>query len=62
MNHEEVSTVLPDSREEARSMKEIAKSMWLEIFSYVDWVMAERRWVGALEALIIWGRVAFDER
>jgi hypothetical protein len=43
MNHEEVSTVLPDSREEARSMKEIAKSMWLEIFSYVDWVMAERR-------------------
>ena len=42
MNHEEVLAVLPYSREEAKSIKEIAKAMGLEITSYVDWVRAER--------------------
>jgi len=38
MNHEEVLAVLPDSKEEAKSIKEIAQAMGLEISSYVDWV------------------------
>jgi hypothetical protein len=62
MNHEEVLAVLPDSKEEAKSIKEIAMAMGLEISSYVDWVRAERRLVRALGALIRWGWVACDER
>ena len=52
MNHDEVLAVLPDSIEEAKSIKEIARAMGLEISSYVDWVRAERRLVRALGALI----------
>ncbi|MGD0954753.1 MAG: hypothetical protein ABR985_20610 [Methanotrichaceae archaeon] len=62
MNHEEVLAVLPDSKDEAKSIKEIAQAMGLEISSYVDWVRAERRLVRALGALIRWGWVACDER
>jgi transcription initiation factor IIE alpha subunit len=62
MNHEEVLAVLPDNREEAVSIKEIAKAMGLEISSYVDWVRAERRLVRALGALKKWGWVAYDEK
>jgi hypothetical protein len=62
MNHDHVLAVLPDSREEAKSIKEIAQAMGLEISSYVDWVRAERRLVRALGALIKWGWVAYDER
>ena len=36
MNHEEVLAVLPDNREEAKSIKEIAQAMGPEISSYVD--------------------------
>jgi hypothetical protein len=60
MNHEEVLAVLPDSREKAKSIKEIAQG--LEISSYVDWVRAERRLVRALGALMKWRWVACDER
>jgi hypothetical protein len=38
MNHEEVLAVLPNSRDEAKSIKEIAQAMGLEISSYVDYV------------------------
>jgi hypothetical protein len=38
MNHEEVLAVLPDRREDAKSIKEIAQAMGLEVSSYVDWV------------------------
>jgi hypothetical protein len=62
LNHEEVLAVLPDSRDKAKSIKEIAQAMDLEISSYVDWVRAERRLVRALGALVRWGWVAFDER
>jgi hypothetical protein len=62
MNHDDVLAVLPDSRGEAKSIKEIAQAMGLEISSYVDWVRAERRLVRALGALIKWGWVACDER
>ena len=50
MNHEEVLAVLPDSREEAKSINEIAQAMGLEISSYVDWARAEQRLVRALGA------------
>ena len=36
MNHEEVLAVLPDSKDEAKSIKEIAQAMGLEISSYVS--------------------------
>ena len=62
MNHEEVLAVLPDCKEEAKSINEIAQAMGLEISSYVDWVRAERRLVRALGALIKWGWVACDNR
>jgi len=62
MNHEEVLAVLPDSKDEAKSIKEIAQAMGLEITSYVDWVRAERRLVRALGALTKWGWVACDNR
>ena len=62
MNHEEVLAVLPDSKEEAKSIKEIAQAMGLEVSSYVDWVRAELRLVRALGVLIKWGWVAYEER
>jgi len=36
MNHDDVLAVLPDSKEEAKSIKEIAQAMGPEISSYVD--------------------------
>jgi predicted Rossmann fold nucleotide-binding protein DprA/Smf involved in DNA uptake len=62
MNHEEVLAVLPDSKDEAKSITEIAQAMGLEISSYVDWIRAERRLVRALGALTKWGWVACDNR
>jgi hypothetical protein len=62
MNHEAVLAVLSKSKEEAKSIKEIAQAMGLETTSYVDWVRAERRLVRALGSLIKWGWVAYDER
>jgi hypothetical protein len=62
MNHEEVLAVLSDSREEAKSIKEIARAMGWGISSYVDWVRAERRLVRALGALMKLGWVARGER
>ena len=62
MNHDDVLAVLPDSKEEAKSIKEIAQAMGLEVSSYVDWVRAELRLVRALGVLIKWGWVAYEER
>jgi hypothetical protein len=62
LNHEAVLAVLPDSKEESVSIREIAQAMGLEISSYVDWVRAERRLVRALGAIVKWGWVACDER
>jgi predicted transcriptional regulator len=62
LNHEAVLAVLSDNKEEAKSTKEIAQAMGLEISSYIDWVRAERRLIRALRALIKWGWVAYDKR
>jgi hypothetical protein len=62
MKHEAILAALPDSREEARSLKEIAQAMDLDISSYVDWIRAERRLASSLRALIRWGWVVCDRR
>lgn len=62
MNHESVLVVLPSSRAKAKSMKEIANSMGLEISTYTDWIRAERSLARVLRALIKWGWVARDKR
>lgn len=62
MDHESLLVVLPSSKEEARSMKEIAHAMGLEIATHTDWIRAERRLARSLRALIRWGWVARDKR
>ena len=61
-NSETVLAALPDSREDAKSMKEIAQAMGLDISSYIDWIRAERRLASSLRSLIRWGWVAYDRR
>lgn len=62
MDHESLLVVLPSSRVDAKSMKEIAQSMGLEISTHTDWIRAERRLARSLRALIKWGWVACDKR
>ena len=62
MNHEMVLAALPNSEDEARSLKEIAQAMELEIATYADWIRAERSLSRTLRALIKWGWVACDRR
>ena len=62
MNQEAVLAVLSDTKEEAKSTREIARAMGLELSSYMDWVRAERRLIRALRALVKWGWVASDKR
>jgi hypothetical protein len=54
--------VLPNSEEEALSMKEIAQAIGLEISTYTDWLRAERRLARVLRIQIKWGWVACDRR
>lgn len=54
--------VLPDLREEARSMKEIAQAIGLVVCTYIDWINAERNLSRVLRKLIKWGLVACDRR
>jgi len=62
MNHEAILAVLPDSKDDALSLKEIARALGLEMNSYVDWIRAERRLSNSLRALARWGWVASDRR
>jgi predicted transcriptional regulator len=62
MDHESLLVVLPDSQAEAKSMKEIAQAMGLEITTHTDWIRAERSLARSLRALIRWGWVARDQR
>ncbi len=54
--------VLPDNKEEAKSLKEIAQAMGLEISTHTDWIRAERSLARVLRTLIKWGWVARDQR
>jgi hypothetical protein len=62
MNHEAILAALPDNKEEARSLKEIAEVMGLDIATYIDWIRVERRLSSSLRSLIRWGWVACEER
>jgi hypothetical protein len=54
--------VLPSSKEEALSMKEIAEAIGLEISTHTDWLRAERSLARILRSQIKWGWVACDRR
>jgi predicted transcriptional regulator len=62
MNHNMVLAALPDSEEEAMSMKEIAFAMGLEISSYSNRTRTQRRLARSLRALIKWGWVSCERR
>ena len=62
MNHDTILAVLPDSKDDAKSLKEIANEMGLPINSYIDWIRVERRLSSSLRALARWGYVALERR
>ena len=62
MNQEAILAVLPDSKDDAKSLKEIANEMGLDITAYVDWIRVERRLSSSLRALARWGLVAWERR
>ena len=62
MSHEAVLAALPNSKDEARSLKDIAEAIGLATSSYTDWIRAERRLTRSLRALIRWGWVTCDKR
>ena len=62
MNQEDILAVLPESRDEAKSLKEIAQDMELEMASYADWIRIERRLSSSLRALGRWGYVDQERR
>ncbi|MGA9098395.1 MAG: hypothetical protein WB392_05630 [Methanotrichaceae archaeon] len=62
MNPEAVLSVLPDSKEDALSMKEIARLMDLDISSYTSMARTKRQLSRTLRSLIKWGWVCCDQR
>jgi hypothetical protein len=62
LNQEDILAVLPGSRDEAKSLKEIARDMELEMASYADWIRVERRLSSSLRALARWGFVDQERR
>ena len=62
MTHEAVLAALPNSKAEARSLKDIAVAIGLEISSHTDWIRAERSLARVLRILIKWGWVSRDKR
>jgi predicted transcriptional regulator len=62
MNQEDILAVLPESRDEAKSLKEIASDMELEMAFYADWIRVERRLSSSLRALARWGFVDLERR
>jgi len=62
VNQEAILAVLPNSKDDAKSLKEIANEMGLDITSYVDWIRIERRLSSSLRALARWGFVALERR
>jgi hypothetical protein len=62
VNQDAILAVLCDSKDNAKSLKEIALEMGLDISSYVDWVRVERRLSSSLRSLTRWGWVAWERR
>jgi hypothetical protein len=62
MTHESVLAALPNSEAEAKSLKDIAQAIGLEIYTHTDWIRAERSLARVLRILIKWGWVSRDRR
>ena len=62
VNQEAILAVLPSSKDDAKSLKEIANEMGLDITAHVDWIRVERRLPNSLRALARWGLVALERR
>ena len=62
MSHEAVLAALSHSESEAKSLKEIAQVIGLEIYTHTDWIRAERRLARVLRILIKWGWASRDKR
>jgi len=52
MTHETVLAALPNSEAEAKSLKDIAEVIGLEIYTHTDWIRAERRLARVLLAIL----------
>jgi hypothetical protein len=55
MNYEPLLAVLPDNKEDAKSMKEIALALGLDISSHASWIREQRTLARVLRILIKWG-------
>ena len=62
MTHENVLAALPNSEDEAKSLKDIAQVIGLEIYTHMDWIRAERRLARVLRILIKWGWASRNRR
>jgi hypothetical protein len=62
MSHEAVFAALPNSKDDAKSLKDIAHAIGLATSTHMDWVRAERNLARVLRILIKWGWVAHDRR
>ena len=62
MNQEAILAVLTSSKDDAKSLKKIAKEMGLDITTYVDWIRVEMRISSSLRALARWGFVALERK
>jgi len=54
MNHEVVLAVLPNTESDAKSLKEIAEALDIDIIRYADWIRASRNLARVLRILIKW--------
>ncbi len=54
--------VLPESKEDAKSLREIAQAMGLGISSHANWIREEKILARVLRILIKWGWAACDRR
>ena len=58
MNHEAVLAVLPNTESDAKSLKEIAEALGIDIIKYADWIRVSRNLARVLRILIKRGWVA----
>jgi len=62
MNHEVVLAVLPNKESDAKSLKEIAQALGIDITRYADRIRISRNLARVLRILIKWGWVAYARR
>ncbi len=62
MDPDAVLSVLPDNKEDALSLKEIASAMGLDTSSHTGWIRTQRTLARVLRILIKWGWVDCDQK